>query len=163
MANVKTQGTEVFALTADGKTLIDIGCVVSISGISSPSSQLDTTCLAETHAQTYEQGLGQPGSITLTIRFDPNSAAQMQLYKAWDEGSTLQWCVGYSDGPRDGGKGVKPGVKADGGFELANSRSWIVFSAYINDWPQGFEQNQLVTAALPLQMSGRQTIIPKTA
>lgn len=159
MAGLKTQGSEVFALTADGKALIDIGCVTSISGISSPASQLDTTCLSETHAQTFAQGLGNPGSITLTIQFNPQNPAHMQLYQLWKDGVTIQWVIGYSDG-----KGIAPTVKAEtGGFDLPKGRSWLAFEAYINDWPQGFEQNQMVTAALPLQMSGQHVIIPKTA
>lgn len=86
----------------------------------------------------------------------------MQLYQLWKDRKTITWTVGYSDGPVVDGKGVKPGVKAEGGFDFPKTRSWIAFEAYINDWPQGFEQNQMVTAALPLQMSGQHVIIPKT-
>ena len=155
--SIKTQGTELYAINPTGSTpsLIDIGCVQSISGISTPVETIETTCLADT-ARTFIAGLKSPGTFSFEINWDPADATHVLLQQLKEAGTTLKWAVGHSDGVAD------PTIDSNGDFVLPTTRSWIDFSGFQTDFPFDFNQNEVAKSSVSVQISGNITVTPKT-
>lgn len=144
---VKTQGTELYLIDPDDLSLITVGCVTSINGISATRDQLETTCLASA-ARTFMAGLANPGAATFGINFDPSDDSHIRLHELFVEGADLQWAIGWSDGTAD------PSSQSTDGFALPTSRSWIQFDGFINDLPFDFALNAVVSSTVSVQVSG---------
>ena len=111
---VKTQGTELWFV--NGASATKVGCVTTISGISSPRDQIETTCL-EDDARSYVGGLQTPGTATFGINFDPSDASHTALETIYGANTTVWWILGWSDGTAD------PNWGASGGSIGANPRN----------------------------------------
>lgn len=160
---VRTQGTDLFAIDPRDDSLINVGCVTAIDGIDSTIDQVETTCLNSAD-RTYIAGLGTPGNGTFTIQTDPSVPEHVQLYELKQLGLTLQWALGWGDGPRqpDGTINLPPsGVDTDGDFILPTGRSWLRFEGYLSSFAFSFALNSVVTSNVGIQISGTQTLIPK--
>lgn len=160
---VKTQGTDLFFVDPDTDQVMDVGCVTSIDGVDSARDQIDTTCL-KNGDRTYEAGLGTPGQASFGLNTDPSDPVHVRLYELKQAGTTLNWVIGWGDGPRqpDGSINLPPtGVDSDGDFILPTGRSWLRFDGYQASFPFTFALNAVVTSAVGLQISGSQILIPK--
>lgn len=152
-----TQGSELFFIDPDTNQVMDAGCVNQITGISVPKDQRERTCLRD-RARRYKPGMGNPGSATIELQFDPQDAAHIKLYQLYKANQVLSFALGFSDAT-----GTEPSVNSAGDdFELPKSRTWILFDAYISDWPWDFSQNAEVTNSLPVQISGDVDLVPAT-
>lgn len=160
MAAVKTQGTDLFAIDPDTGTLIDVGCITSISGIDTSIEQVETTCLNDT-ARSYIAGLGTPGTATFGIQTDPQDQNHIRLLELKNAGTTLKWAIGWSDGT------AAPTVGADSGgddeFVLPPTRSWLTFEGYMNSFPFEFALNSVVASNVGIQVSGDPVLVPKSS
>lgn len=150
----KTQGTELWFINGSG-TLVKVGCVTSISGITAPRDQIETTCL-EDDARSYIGGLQSPGAAQFGINFDPSDASHIALETIYGANTSVWWIIGWSDGTSD--------PTSDSNFlpDLPTTRSWITFEGYVSDLPFDFAQNAVVTSSISIQLSGDRTITAKT-
>lgn len=153
--SIKTQGTKMFTIDpADGSVLV-VGCVTNIDGIDSTIEQIEDTCL-ESPERTYKAGLGTPGAATFAINFDPADASHVRLYELKQAGTSLPWAIGWSDGTAD------PTADSAGEFVLPATRSWLTFEGFMNSFPFTFALNAVVASTVGIQISGAQTLTPKT-
>lgn len=154
---LKTQGTMLYFEDPDTNTVVKVGCPTNITGLSVPRDQIDITCL-DSDAREFEAGLGTPGTATFTLNFDPQDESHMRLHELYEAGTTLQWAIGLSDGT------VPPDADtASYGFDYPATRSWIAFDGFINDYPFDIALNSVVTSNLAIQVSGKPTVVRKTA
>jgi hypothetical protein len=157
---MKAQGTELYVVDpgdSDGNPVLDVGCVLDISGIDSTNDENETTCLADL-ARTYEAGLATPGEASFTLQFDPANPTHVRLHELKKLGVTLKWALGWSDG-----RGIAPtGADTDGDFILPNTRSWIEFDGFMKNFPFQFARGEQVTSAVNIRMSGDPILTPKT-
>lgn len=144
---IKTQGTELYVIDPDDESLITVGCITSIDGITTTNEQIETTCL-EGSARTYIAGLATPGTATFGINVDTGDASHVRLHQLKVAGVSLVWAVGWSDGTAD------PTVDSGGTFDLATTRSWIRFNGFMTDYPFNFAQNSVVQSTVGIQISG---------
>jgi hypothetical protein len=148
----KTQGTNLFLIDTDGTTLITVGCVTSISGITASRDQIETTCL-EAQARSYEAGMLTPGAASFGINVDPADASHVRLHELYKEGVNLKWALGWSD------DNVPPTILA-GDFVLPTTRSWLTFEGYISDYPFDFALSAVVASTIAVQVSGYPELTP---
>lgn len=153
---IKTQGTDLYCINPADDSIITVGCVTSIDGIDTSIDQIDTTCLADM-ARTYLAGLATPGAATFEINTDPGDSTHVLLHQLKTAGTSLKWAVGWSEAPLT----VPTGVDTDGDFILPVTRSWIVFEGYMNSFPFGFAQNDVVKSSIGIQISGEPVLVPK--
>lgn len=154
---MKTQGTQLYAIDPANGQVLAVQCVTSIDGIDAAKSQIPTTCLEETEAETYEAGLGQPGQATFGVNSDPsNNASHLRLHQLKVAGTSLQWAVGWSDAT-----GTAPTVDSDGEFDLPPNRTWLLFKGYMTAFPFSFAQNTTVQSNVGIQVSGEPVLIPR--
>lgn len=151
-----TQGTDLYVIDPDDNSVITVGCVTSIGGVSVAREQRETTCLSSA-ARTFAAGLGNPGAATLGVNFDTSDASHIRLHELYVEGADLQWAIGWSDGTS-----APSGASTDG-FNLPTSRSWIQFDGFIQDMPFDFALNANVTSNVSVQVSGFPTLTAKSA
>lgn len=156
---MKTQGSYMWAIDPQGGTLLDIGCVMNITGIDTTIDQIETTCLSDL-ARTYEAGLGTPGTASFQIQFDSSTPAHIRLHQLKTAGETLEWIIGFSDGI-----GIKPLVVTDSSgdvvFDPPATRTWLAFEGFMNSYPFDFSQNAMVTSQIGIQVSGDPVLLPK--
>lgn len=151
---LKTQGTQLYVADPATDTLITVGCVTNITGITATRDQIETTCLDST-ARTYVAGLAAPGAATFTINFDPTDASHTRLHELYVSGDTLEFALGWSDGT------AAPTVDTNGTFNLPTTRTWISFDGFITDLPFDFALNTVVTSNVSVQVSGFPTLTEK--
>jgi hypothetical protein len=151
---LKTQGTQLYVADPATDTLITVGCVTNITGITATRDQIETTCLDST-ARTYVAGLAAPGAATFTINFDPTDASHTRLHELYVSGDTLEFALGWSDGT------AAPTVDTNGTFNLPTTRTWIAFDGFITDLPFDFALNTVVTSNVSVQVSGFPTLTEK--
>lgn len=161
--SIKTQGTEFWAVNPITKTLINLGCVTSIDGIDSSIAEIETTCLSSL-AREYEGGLAEPGTASFEIQFDPDNPDHILLQKLKTAGVTLDWFVGFRY--EVAGEPVVPGPaptvdNTTGEVELPEERAWIMFSGFMNSFPFGFNQNDVVRSGITVRISGDPEVVPK--
>ena len=150
---MKTQGTDLYAIDPRDDSVIDVGCVTSIDGIDSSIDQVETTCLNSAE-RTYIAGLGTPGTASFGINLDTQDENHIKLYEIKQLGLTLEWAVGFSDGT------AAPTAASDS-FALPSTRSWITFSGFMNSFPFSFALNDVVKSTVGIQVSGAQVLVPK--
>lgn len=151
---IETQGTELYVIDPDTETLITVGCVTSIDGIDTTNEQIETTCL-ESPARTYLAGLATPGQASFGINVDTSDASHVRLHQLKVAGTTLLWALGWADGT------AAAVVDSGGTFDLATSRSWILFNGFMTNFPFTFEQNSVVQSSVSIQISGEPALIAK--
>ena len=157
MAAVKTQGTQLFLideLSSAGPEILTILCATNLSGLGAAREQIETTCL-EDDARTYVGGLATPGQLTVTVNFDPDNESHYRLYELWKLNENFKMAIGF--GPETS----VPTIGSDGDFDLPTDRTFITFEGYVVDLPLEMALNSVVTAAIPIQVSGEYTIIRK--
>lgn len=144
--SVKAQGSQLYVLHEGA--IVAITCIDAITLGGNPRDQLEDTCLEETEARSYQQGLGTPAAASVPIKPDPSNPGHILLEQLSISGDVVQWALGWSDG-----KDIAPTVAA-GDFVLPATRTWCVFEGYVSDFPFDFAANSLVTGAVAIQRSG---------
>ena len=144
---MKTQGTQLYVIDPDDNSVITVGCVTAINGISATRDQRETTCL-DSAARTFSAGLANPGAATFTIQFNPADTSHVRIHELYTEGVDLQWALGWSDGT------AAPSGASTDGFNLPTTRTWLQFDGFIQDLPFDFALNSDVTSNVSVQVSG---------
>jgi hypothetical protein len=150
----KTQGTQLYFIDPDDFSIVKVGCVTALSGLTAGRDQIETTCL-DSDAREYIAGMATPGAANFTINFDPTDASHTRLHELYVAGTTLDWALGWSDGVDI------PPVSDSTAFDLPTTRTWITFEGYIQDLPFDFALNSVVTSQVAIQVSGFPTLVPK--
>ena len=153
---MKTQGTRLYAIDPEGNSVIQVGCVTSLDGISAGRDQRETTCL-EDEARSYEGGMVTPGAASVGILFDAQDGSHVRLHELYVAGENIQWAIGLSDGT------TAPTADSNGDFDVPTDRTWIVYEGYISDYPFSFAISANVETTLAIQVSGFPQVIPKAA
>lgn len=161
---IKTQGTELYAFDPVEKEILYVACVDTIDGLDEQIEQIETTCLSDL-ARTYEGGLATPQAVTFTIQFDPDNEDNIKLYNIKKSGRNLDWFIGFRY--EENGAAVVPGPaptydSVEDEVTTPETRAWIVFNAYMANFPFAFNQNDVVRSAISAQVSGEILVIPKT-
>lgn len=151
---VKTQGTQLYVIDPYDDSVITVGCVTSITGITAARDQIETTCL-DSAARTYVAGMATPGTATFSINFDPSDESHVRLHELYVAGDDLQLALGWSDGT------AAPTVDSVGDFVLPTTRTWITFGGFIADLPFDFSLNAVVSSSVSVQVSGFPTVTGK--
>lgn len=158
--SVKTQGSQLYILDEEasgGAEVLVVECAVSISGLSNPREQIEVTCL-ESDTREYVGGLSTPGSVTVTVNFDPDNESHYRLYELWrNNADNFTAAIGYGTPVN-----VAPTIVA-GEFTYPTTRTFIEFDAYVSDVPLEAALNSVWTSAITFQISGPYTIFRKTA
>jgi hypothetical protein len=155
--SVKTQGTQLFIIDPSGSAgpeVLTILCATSLSGLGAAREQIETTCL-EDSVRTYVGGLGTPSPITVTVNFDPENESHYRLYELWKDNTQFDLAIGI------GGSTSAPTLDSAGEFDFPTDRTFIAFNGYVADLPMEFSLNAVITAAIPIQVSGEYTIFRK--
>lgn len=154
---VKTQGTQLFILDEDatgGAEVLTILCATSLSGLGAAREQIDVTCL-ESDAREFVGGLATPGQLTVTLNFDPNNETHFRIYELWKANTNFKAAIGFSP------ETSVPTIDSAGDFDFPTDRTFISFEGYVSDLPLEIALNAVVTAAVPIQVSGDYTIFRK--
>lgn len=149
----RTQGTQLYFVDPDDGTVVTVGCVTAITGLTAARDQIETTCL-DSAARTYEAGMATPGAAQFTINFDNSDASHVRLHELYREGTILDWAIGWSEDDS------APTVDVDDGLVLPGTRSWITFTGYISDLPFDFALNSVVTSNISVQVSDFPVLVP---
>lgn len=149
----KTQGTQLYFIDPDDGSVVTVGCVTAITGLTAARDQIETTCL-DSAARTYEAGMATPGAAQFTINFDNSDASHVRMHELYREGDTLEWAIGWSEDD------ASPTSDSDSEFVLPGSRSWITFRGYISDLPFDFALNAVVTSNISVQVSDFPVLVP---
>lgn len=150
---IKTQGTQLYFIDPDDFSVVTVGCVTTITGLTAARNQIETTCL-DSAARTYEAGMATPGTAQFTINFDTSDASHNRLHELYVEGTKVDWALGWSDG-------TAAPTSDSTAFTLPTSRSWIEFNGYVSDLPFDFALNAVVTSNVSIQVSDFPTLHAK--
>lgn len=93
MANVKTQGTQVFTVI-DGQ-VVRFVCVKKIGFGQDTFSKIDVTCL-DAEDKEYIRGMRDPGEGAFDIDYDDTNTSHDKLAEIAESGEKLDWYVGSS-------------------------------------------------------------------
>jgi hypothetical protein len=155
---VKTQGTQLYVIDPDstgGASVLTIECATSIDGIGAAREQIETTCL-ESPARTYDAGLPTPGTMTVTLNYDPANESHVRLHELYTEGTKFDAAIGWSDGT------AAPTIDTAGDFDFPTTRTYIGLNdSYVADFPFTFGLNAVVTSSVTIQLSGFPTVFAK--
>lgn len=158
---IKTQGTQLYFVDPEDNSVVTVGCVTTITGLTAARDQIETTCL-ESAARTYEAGMATPGAANFTINFDPADDSHTRLHELYVAGTKVDWALGWGDFiPGPPSPGPAPTADSSGDFELPTTRSWITFNGYVSDLPFDFALNAVVTSNVAIQVSDFPILVPK--
>ncbi len=154
---VKTQGTQLYTVDPADNSLIKIPCVISLDSVGGAKSDIDITPLEEVYSKQSINGLEEPSDVPVTLNIDPAEASHRRLYELFEDGVSLPWTVGFSDG-----FDIDPVVDAEtGDITLATTRTWISFNGEIKAFPFNFQSNSVVQVPVSIKRSGKVTLVFK--
>ena len=148
---VKTQGTELFtvdALSSSGAAVLKFACPTGVSGLGGAADQIDKTCLDALTDREYEQGLGNPGQVTVPFNFIPSHTSHQILFELKELGTVLQWMECFSEAQ------TPPTLDSNDELVAPAGRTTAEFQAYIADVNIDVATNEIVRGTLLLQRSG---------
>jgi hypothetical protein len=135
-----------------GWSLVAVGCPTGITGLGGGRSQVDVTCL-DSQEMEYEPGMANPSAVTVNLNFDPAKISHQELWNLFEDGTTLHWVIGLSDGT------AAPTIDTGSGtVTYPTTRSWIDFNGYISDFPFDAAINNVYKSAMQIQRSGARTL-----
>jgi hypothetical protein len=158
--SIKSQGTTVYFVdptSQSSASVITLKCPTGVSGMGGAKDQIDDTCLSELVDKTFVAGLGNPGQVSIPFILDPSNASHQDLFDLKEDGTTLHWAVGLSDGT------ATPTLDSNDDFIFGASRSFIGFEGYIADVNIDIAGNDVVRGTLTVQRSGKVTLSAKSA
>lgn len=154
-----TIGTKMYIIDpagSNGPVILPIECAVSIDGLGAPREQNDITCL-EDNARQFIGGLATPGTMTVTVNFDPQNESHIRMHEMYVNNTRFDAAIGLGDGDS------APTLDSSDEFDLPADRSWIeLLQAYVSDYPFTINLNAVVQSAIAFQLSGFPTVFPKS-
>jgi hypothetical protein len=152
--SLNTQGTNLYFIDPDDFSLVTVGCPTSITGFSAPREEREVTCL-EDAARSYEAGVLTPGSVSVSLNFDPQDASHLRLHELYNSGQSVDWGIGLSDGT------TVPTVDSANEFSFPNDRSFLEFNGYVSDYPFEIALTSNVVSTITIKMSGAPVLAEK--
>lgn len=143
--SLKTQGTELFYLSADD-TMTKVGKITGVTGTGGGASKIDVTDLDSTEKESIA-GLPDPGAASVPINFDPSNPEHQDLFDLYTSGDKKTWVVGFADGSA-------PPTAAAGVITYPTTRTYMTFSGYIADLPIDAALDSKVETTMTVQRSG---------
>lgn len=145
-----SQGSELFF--TNGTTLYKIGCVLTVTPLSDPLSGVDQTPLGN-EVKFSAPGMITPSAFSATVHYDGDDVAQKALLSAYDNRTTLKWCVllpeTTSQPSLSGGNIVAPA-----------SRTSLKFSGWLTDRPLQIAVGQIISMTIPVSRTTEATLTP---
>lgn len=156
--SVRTQGTQLYAIDPADGSVLTVGCPTSIEGIDASVEQVEITCL-DSLAREYAAGMPTPGSASFGINYDPADESHLALEEMYLNGVSTKFAIGWSD---DTGTPPTTELDSDGEYQfvLPGTRTWTVFSGFINSFPLNFSLNAVVSSTVGIQVSGARATTP---
>lgn len=155
-----TIGTKVYIIDPEGSNgaeILAVDCAISIDGLGAPREQVDITCLEDT-ARRFIGGLATPGTLTVNINADPQSASHIRLHEMYRNKTVFDMVIGWGDGDS------VPTLDSNAEFDTPEDRTFILMEdTYVSDFPFAFNLNSVVQSAISFQLSGFPELLPKTA
>lgn len=156
VSEVRTQGTEVYVVTAT-TTASKIGNIVSVGEFGKSAGDIISTNLDSTAVERLA-GLPDNGDATITINVDPASVAHQFLNAQAGTANRHWFCVCYSDGT--GAPTAAAGVIT---APPASARSSSKFYGAIKSYRYGqITSDGLLQATVTVGISGAITDVFKT-
>lgn len=147
--SVKTQGTHLHFVAGTPAKIMKMTCPTGITGLGGAKTQIPTTCLDNEEDETFEGGLGQPGTVSVPFVFKPSEADHQELMDLKETGETAPWMIAFSDGSE------APTLGVDDAIEAPTGRTSAAFNAYVADITIDIATNEVVRGTMELQRSGR--------
>lgn len=155
MAELKTQGTEIFILdsTNSGSEVEKIGQVTSISSIGGTAGEINVTNFDST-AQEVLAGLKDNGTVSIDVDWDPADASHVTLESLVGADSNSRFVIACSEAATD------PTYSSD--FTLPTDRTVFDFNAAVLSFQKNAGTDDVWRATLQLRVSGDITITAAT-
>lgn len=160
---MKTQGVELYVLdtTVSPVAVLKIAEVTGIDSLGGQASDIDRTTLDDLRYRRFETGLIDPGSSNVGMFYDKDAESHQFMHDNAG-GESFRWAIG---GPE--AHGTPPGVAVGGeDFDLtagaAETRTWWVFDASVNQHQFSFAIDDLVKMSDALRISGEIELTPGT-
>lgn len=145
--SLNVQGSNLYFADPADDSIVEVGCVTTLSGLTASRDQLDVTCISS-EARIFEAGLLTPGAATFSINFDPSDASHVRLHELYRAGTTIDWALGLSDGTAP-----PTSLDSNGTFNLPTTRTFITFEGYVSDYPFDLAIGAKVASNLSIQVS----------
>lgn len=148
--DVKTQGTHLYVVDPGGGTpaLVKFTCPTGITGVTSGAAdQIETTCLDETEAKTYERGLDNPGAVNVPFNLKPSDASHQFVFELKKSGDTVQWMVCLSES-------ADPPTLTGGEMTAPTTRTCFEFDGYVSELGIDIATNEIVRGTMVIQRTG---------
>lgn len=166
----RTQGTAIWfaALSLTDPTkyeLVKVECAKNFKPGSDSKSKIETTCLEEEEGKQYLDGGGlrEYGSATFDIDADPNKASHVRLYNLEQEGTNVEWVVGWAGKTKGSAKLIVPTINVDTGIiTLPAGRSWNKFTGYIESFPFDSDADSVVKTTVSIVRKSKVAWVPET-
>ncbi len=154
MAEVRTQGTELFLIDPGAPTVvITMACPTGITGLGGAADQIDITCLSSVERE-FARGFLNPGQLTVPFVLYPTDDSHQTLFALKESGDTLSWMIGLSDGTT-----APTAVAGALVAPAASDRTTFAFSGYIADITLDMATNEVVRGTMLVQRSGGVTAV----
>lgn len=155
MANVRVQGTNVFAF--DGTTITQLSCLTAIDFGGDSTTRIENTCLDETQSKTYMTGLADPAQGSLGFKLDTENLSHLQMID-WAEAKKdgLEFYIGSSE------SADLPTVTGGVLDALPTTRSWWSFKGGLSTPVPTFAADALVGYTVTLERETTIAFTPKT-
>lgn len=154
--SVKTRGTQMFFVNADGD-LVQLGCPKGINGLGGAASQVPETCL-DSDEMEYSPGMPAPAALSVDLDYDRSKVSHVEIEDLYDQQITTTFVIGMSDGA----KTIIPTIDSAGVITFPTTRTFVEFRAYVADIPLNFALNANVGGTVSIQRTGKRTWHDKT-
>lgn len=148
---LRTQGSELYFIdnsTTDGPEIVKLDCPSGLQGLGGARDQIEDTCLDNTDEKTFVAGLGNPGTMTAEVVFNPQADSHGRLFDLKNNGDVINWIIVLSDGTG------APTMDTDLEFVAPTARSSFKFSGFVSDVNVDIATNDIVKVTLSIQRSG---------
>jgi hypothetical protein len=152
MAELKTQGTEIYILDAtnSGSEVQKIGKVTGGSGVGGEAGEIDITNLDST-AMEFLTGLKDNGSVSLDVNWDPQDGSHQDIDNLVG-GDNVRVLICGSEGDTD------PSYGSD--FTIPTDRTTLDFTAGFRSFQKDFGTDDVWRGSITMRVSGAITITP---
>lgn len=150
MAEIKTQGTELYLLHSDTGSVIKIPNVSAVDGVGGSASDIDVTNFDDLRSRRFLVGLQDQGTASFQVNYDPTDPTHALLAQLAG-GAQYKWALGLSDSP-----GLAPTYDAGPpeDFILPSGRTWFVFNASVQQWQRNLTVDDVIRISATLRLSG---------
>lgn len=150
MGEIWTQGTQMYVCGAGAQgqiTVVEVGGVKGFTPPTPTKNEIDITTLKD-KAKRYMNGLTDPGEGNISMNYLEGDKGQQILSDAYDNNESVEIIVGLDNGY---GIGVE---KTEDGYELPDTRGWLVFSGPVKQYSIEIGEDAAVGATAVIKSSG---------